>query len=408
MLFNHVNCILKVQFTWIMIDRILESTVLQSLEFFPAVGILGPRQVGKTTLVKSLMTQLHQSSVYFDLEIAEDYETLVNNTTWVIDNNQDKTIVIDEIQRYLPLLPQLRGLIDRNRKAGRFILLGSASPIFLQKSSESLAGRVAYHELSPIGYFEMMKSNIDKNTHWLRGGFPNALLAPKENLWSQWQQNFIKTYVEQDLANLGMSNQATITNNFLRMISHIHGSLLNYSMLGNSLGLTHTTVQRYVAILEQAYLIRRLEPWFVNMSKRIVKSPKVYIRDSGNLHYLHNIRSFTDLTQNPISGASWEGYVIEQITQHLQDGIQAYFYRTSNGAEMDLVLVKGLKPVVSIEIKLSIVPALKRGTTEAVNDLMTDYNFVVTPEGGNKPIKPKWMLCNLEEVLGQLKDLGLI
>ena len=391
-----------------MIKRILEATVLQSLDFFPAVGILGPRQVGKTTLVKSLMNQLNQSSVYFDLEIAEDYETLVNNTTWVIDNNQDKTIVIDEIQRYLPLLPQLRGLIDRNRKAGRFILLGSASPIFLQKSSESLAGRVAYHELSPIGYSEMKQTNITENTHWLRGGFPDALLAPTDIFWSQWQQNFIKTYVEQDLANLGMPNQASITNNFLRMISHIHGSLLNYSMIGNSLGLTHTTVQRYVDILEQAFLVRRLEPWFVNMSKRIVKSPKIYIRDSGNLHYLYNMRSFSDLTQNPVAGASWEGHVIEQIIQQLKDGIQPYFYRTTNGAEMDLVLVKGLKPIVSVEIKLSLSPALKRGSTESVNDLMTEHNFVVTPAGGNIPVKPGWIHCNLKEVLGQLAALDLI
>jgi predicted AAA+ superfamily ATPase len=391
-----------------MIKRILEVTVLQSLDFFPAVGILGPRQVGKTTLVKSLMNQLNRSSVYFDLEIAEDYETLVNNTTWVIDNNQDKTIVIDEIQRYLPLLPQLRGLIDRNRKAGRFILLGSASPVFLQKSSESLAGRVAYHELSPIGYVEVKDENITENIHWLRGGFPDALLSPTDIFWSQWQQNFIKTYVEQDLTNLGMPNQASITNNFLRMISHIHGSLLNYSMIGNSLGLTHTTVQRYVDILEQAFLIRRLEPWFVNMSKRIVKSSKIYIRDSGNLHYLHNVRSFSDLTQNPVAGASWEGYVIEQIIQQLKDGIQPYFYRTTNGAEMDLVLVKGLKPMVSIEIKLSLTPALKRGSTESVNDLKTEHNFVVTPSGGNMPIKPRWTHCNLKEILAQLLNLDLI
>lgn len=391
-----------------MIKRILESTVLQSLDFFPAVGILGPRQVGKTTLVKSLMSQLNKNSVYFDLEIAEDYETLANNTTWVIDNNQDKTIVIDEVQRYLPLLPQLRGLIDRNRKAGRFILLGSASPVFLQKSSESLAGRVAYHELSPIGYSEMKQENITENTHWLRGGFPDALLAPADNFWSQWQQNFIKTYVEQDLSSLGMSSQPSLTNNFLRMISHIHGALLNYSMIGNSLGITHTTVQRYVDILEQAFLVRRLEPWFVNMSKRIVKSPKIYIRDSGNLHYLHNIRSFSDLTQNPIAGASWEGYVIEQIIQQLKDGIQPYFYRTTNGAEMDLVLVKGLKPIVSIEIKLSLTPALKRGSTESVNDLMTKHNFVVTPAGGNMPIRPNWIHCNLKEVLGQLAALDII
>jgi uncharacterized protein len=391
-----------------MIKRLLENTVFQSLEFFPAVGILGPRQVGKTTLVKSLMNQLNRSALYFDLEIVEDYETLVGNTAWIIDNNQDKTIIIDEIQRYLPLLPQLRGLIDRNRKAGRFILLGSASPVFLQKSSESLAGRVAYHQLSPIGYSETQEENISENIHWFRGGFPDALLSPTDFFWSQWQLNFIKTYVEQDLVKLGMPNQASVTNNFLRMISHIHGSLLNYSMIGNSLGMTHTTVKGYVDVLEQAYLVRRLEPWFVNMGKRIIKSPKIYVLDSGNLHYLHNIRSFSDLTQNPIAGTSWEGYIIEQIIQQLKDGVQPYFYRTSNGAEMDLVLVKGIKPIVSIEIKLSLAPALKRGTTESVNDLMTEHNFVVTPTGGKMLIKSNWMHCNLKETLEQLTNLGLI
>ncbi len=391
-----------------MIKRTLEQTVLQSLEFFPAVGILGSRQVGKTTLVKSLMRQLNRASVYFDLELAEDYKTLATNTTWVIENNQDKTIVIDEVQRFLPLLPQLRGLIDRNRQPGRFILLGSASPVFLQKSSESLAGRVAYHELTPIGFVEIMEERIPEKTHWLRGGFPDALLAPTTIFWSQWQQNFIKTYIEQDLTNLGLPNQPTLVTNFVRMISHLHGSLLNHSMIANSLGITHTTVQRYMDILEQAFLIRRLEPWFINMSKRIVKSPKVYTRDSGILHYLHNIRSMTDLTQNPIAGASWEGYVIEQVVQQLQDGIQPYFYRTSNGAEMDLVLVKGLKPVVSIEIKLSLAPALTRGSTESVQDLKTEHNFVVTPAGGNMAVKPNWIHCNLKEVLEHLKTLNIV
>ena len=391
-----------------MINRILEASILQSLDFFPVVGVLGARQVGKTTLVKSLMRQSNRSAIYFDLEMAEDYETLVNNTTWVIDNNRDKTIIIDEIQRCLPLLPQLRGLIDRDRKPGRFVLLGSASPIFLQKSSESLAGRVAYHELYPVNWPEAMQVNIPENTHWLRGGFPDALLAPTDVFWGQWQQNFIKTYVEQDLSILGMPSQPAMTNSFLRMISHLHGSLLNYSTVGNSLGLTHTTVQRYVNILEQAFLVRRLEPWFINMGKRMVKSSKIYIRDSGNLHYLHNIRSFTDLTQNPIAGASWEGYIIEQVIQQLKDGVQPYFYRTTNGAEMDLVLVRGLKPMVSIEIKLSLTPALRRGSTESINDLMTEHNFVVTPAGGKTPLKPNWLHCNLTELLSQLTQLDLV
>lgn len=391
-----------------MINRAIEASVLRSLNFFPVVGILGPRQVGKTTLARKLISELNKPAVYYDLELVEDFETISQNTTWVLENNIDKTIVIDEVQRLLPLFPQLRALVDRKREAARFILLGSASPDFLQKSSESLAGRIAYHELTPILKSEAESSFIPQPTHWHRGGFPDALLAPDNGYWYQWQQNFIKTYVEQDLSAMGISTTIPLLNNFLRMISHFHGSLLNYSTLSNSLGMANNTVRRYVEILEQAYLIRRLEPWFVNVSKRIVKSPKIYIRDSGNLHFLSNIRHYEDLITHPIAGASWEGYVIEQIIPLLDPAILPYFYRTSNGAEMDLVLVEGITPVVSIEIKLSLAPALKRGSTESVADLQTEHNYVVTPNGGNVAVRPKWVHCNISELVEHLKALNLV
>nr|WP_295929359.1 ATP-binding protein [uncultured Dyadobacter sp.] len=391
-----------------MINRAIEAAILRSLNFFPVVGILGPRQVGKTTLARKLIGELNKPAVYYDLELTEDFQTISENTTWVLENNIDKTIVIDQVQRLLPLFPQLRALVDRKREAARFILLGSASPDFLQKSSESLAGRIAYHELSPILRSEAESAFIPQPTHWHRGGFPDALLAPDNGYWYQWQQNFIKTYVEQDLSAMGISTTIPLLNNFLRMISHIHGSLLNYSTLSNSLGMANNTVRRYVEILEQAYLVRRLEPWFVNVSKRIVKSPKIYIRDSGNLHFLSNIRHYEDLITHPLAGASWEGYVIEQIIPLLDPAVRPYFYRTSNGAEMDLVLVEGITPVVSIEIKLSLAPALKRGSTESVTDLKTEHNYVVTPNGGNVAVRPKWMHCNISELLEHLKALDLI
>ncbi|MET7255607.1 ATP-binding protein [Dyadobacter fermentans] len=391
-----------------MIDRAIEGSVLRSLNFFPVVGILGPRQVGKTTLARKLIDKLSKPAIYYDLELVEDFETLSQNTTWVLENNIDKTIVIDEVQRHLPLFPQLRALIDRKREAARFILLGSASPNFLQQGSESLAGRIAYHELSPILKSEAESAFIPQPTHWHRGGFPDALLAPDSGYWYQWQQNFIKTYVEQDLSAMGISTTIPLLNNFLRMISHLHGSLLNYSTLSNSLGMANATVKRYVEILEQAYLIRRLEPWFVNVSKRIVKSPKIYICDSGNLHFLSNIRHYEDLITHPIAGASWEGYVIEQIIPLLDPAIRPYFYRTSNGAEMDLVLVDGITPVVSIEIKLSLTPALKRGSTESVADLKTINNYVVTPNGGNVAVRPQWVHCNIHELIAHLKTLKII
>ncbi|MFN8348573.1 MAG: ATP-binding protein [Spirosomataceae bacterium] len=390
-----------------MIERYTKQIIQKSLSFFPAVGILGPRQVGKTTLAKQLARELTKPSLYFDLELFDDFQTLSQNAAWVIDNNRDKTIIIDEVQRFLPLFPQLRGLIDRDRQAGRFVLLGSASLQFLQKSSESLAGRIAYHELMPLQIEEAQSARISAQTLWFRGGFPDALLAPDDRFWYQWQQNFIKTYVEQDLSALGINAPTILLTNFLRMLAHNHGSLLNYTTLGNSLGISHTTVQRYVAILEQAYIVRRLEPWFVNTSKRIVKSPKLYLIDSGILHFLHGLRSPTNLVQHPITGASWEGFVIEQIIRRLKNGVSPYFYRTSNGAEMDLVLVEGIKPIIAIEIKLSLIPALKRGSTESIRDLGTSQNFVITPQGGDLSIRPDWIHCNIEEALERLDRLGL-
>ncbi len=391
-----------------MIVRNLETQIVDSLSCFPAVGLLGARQVGKTTLAKNIIKQLNVPSIYFDLEMPDDYQLLETNAAWVLESNQEKTVVIDEIQRLLPLFPQLRALIDRQRRAGRFILLGSASPQFLQKSSESLAGRVAYHELPPFLINEVASQGISIEKSWFRGGFPDALLAPTDAIAYQWHQNFVRTYITQDLSLLGLTAPPALLNNFLRMLSHTHGSLLNYSMLGNSLGIAQSTVQKYVSILEQAYLIRRLEPWYVNISKRLTKSPKIYVRDSGNLHFLHNLKTETDLVQHPIAGASWEGFVIEQVIQRLKSGIMPYFYRTSNGAELDLVLVEGITPVVSIEIKLSLLPSLKRGSTESINDLKTVHNFVVTPKGGNLTFKSDWIHCNIYELFGHLEKLNLV
>lgn len=391
-----------------MINRVIEADILRTLNYFPIVGILGPRQVGKTTLARKLIEELKKPAIYYDLELVEDFQTLTQNTTWILENNIEKTIIIDEVQRHLPLFPQLRALVDRKREPARFILLGSASPEFLRKSSESLAGRIAYHELSPILRLEAETAFIPQVTHWHRGGFPDALLAPDNGYWYQWQQNFIKTYVEQDLTQMGINATIPLLNNFLRMIAHMHGSLLNYATLSNSLGMANPTVKRYVEILEQAYLVRRLEPWFVNVSKRIVKSPKIYIRDSGNLHFLSNVRHYEELITHPLAGASWEGYIIEQIIPLLDPAIRPHFYRTSNGAEMDLVLVDGITPIVSIEIKLSLAPALKRGSTESVADLKTEHNFVVTPNGGNVAVRPEWIHCNIRELIVHLKALKVI
>jgi len=391
-----------------MIERIQNRYIPKLLGYFPAVGIVGPRQVGKTTLVKNLMSSLVKPCTYFDLESPAAYRQINEDPEWFLAQYQDQTVIIDEVQMMLSLFPLLRSLIDRHRVAARFILLGSASPEFLAKSSETLAGRIAYVELSPITVEEADLSGIDLKTHWFRGGYPDALLAPDNEIWQIWQQNFIKTYIERDLGRLGMTANSVTLFALLKMLTGIQGALLNYSNLANSLQLDQRTLTRYMDILEQAFIIRRLQPWFINISKRLVKSPKFYFRDSGNLHYLTDIADYQSLVSHLVVGNSWEGYIVEQICSRLNAQVKPYFYRTTTGAEMDLVLVKGIEPLVSIEIKLSTANSLTRGSTEAVQDLKTKHNFIITTEGGDFLYRPEWRVCNVVEIMKYLKELNLI
>jgi uncharacterized protein len=391
-----------------MIERSQKAQIEKLIKHFPAVGIVGARQVGKTTLVKNLEPVLDKPCVYFDLESPRVMAQLKENPEWFLSQYQDKIVIIDEVQLMLELFPMLRYLIDQNRVAGRFILLGSASPTFLAKSAETLAGRIAYIELPPLQFSEAISETINLKKHWFRGGFPDALLSPDDDIWALWQENFIKTYITRDLVNLGITISQSTLYNLLQMLTGIHGSTITYNDLANSLNINTKLVTQTIDILEQAFLIRRLQPWAVNVSKRVVKSPKLYYRDSGNLHYLSNVFEYDSLVRNKLIGHSWEGYVIEQICNALHQNVKPYFYRTSNGAKMDLVLVKGITPIVSVEIKLSSANSLTRGSTEALNDLKTEHNFVVTTEGGNYFTRSEWKVCNLGEVLQNLGELGLL
>lgn len=390
-----------------MIERKQKTAIKELLSYFPAVGIVGPRQVGKTTLVKSLASELAQESIYFDLELPSIYELLTQNPEWFLSQYRDKTVIIDEVQWMLSLFPMIRSLIDTERRAGRFILLGSASPAFLSKSLETLAGRIAFEALNPFTLNELSEEAISPQQHWLRGGYPSAILAPSDTLWWAWQQNFIKSYIERDLGLLKLNEIPLILYRLLKMIANLHGSLLNISDLSRSLQVDQRKVKNYLDVLEQAYIIRTLQPWHVNIPKRLVKSPKIYIRDSGNLHYLLDLNSYETLILHPAVGNSWEGYVVEQICNNLQEAVMPYFYRTANGAEIDLVLVKGIHPIASIEIKLSTAQSLSKGSTEAVQDLQTSHNFVVTNEGGDYFLRPQWRVCNLTELTQHLSTLGL-
>ena len=382
-----------------MIKRLAEDYVLADIRQFPVVGIIGPRQVGKTTLSKSLMTKLDKNVVYLDLELQEDI-TKLENAEIYLKAHQDDCIILDEIQNMPELFPVLRGMTDKYRVPGRFIILGSASPRLIRKSSESLAGRIAYTQLSPLNIQEVAKHS-DLKKHWFSGGFPDSVLA-LDNLSSKtWLRNFIQSYTERDLPLLGMPASPLVIRRFLTMLANYQGGLWNASNFAKSMGLSYQTLNRYLDFLEEAFLVSRLQPFSFNIKKRLVKSPKVYIRDSGVLHYLTSISDFEQLQGNVLVGNSWEGYVIEQIRQIASPEMDLYFYRTHNGAECDLVLVRGLQPVSAIEIKYTSAPKISKGFNIAIEDLGTMDNYIITPYSDSYQKSEKIKVCSLTDYLGR-------
>ncbi|MCZ8197448.1 MAG: ATP-binding protein [Flavobacterium sp.] len=388
-----------------MITRELSIEIIPLLDFFPCVAILGSRQVGKTTFVKNLQPFIDKPILYLDLEDTNDYEILSTNAQWFLTQNKEKLIIIDEIQRETKLFPLLRSLIDKQDKPGQLILLGSASPELLAKSSETLAGRIVYKELTPLTRFETLQYSQEE--HWFRGGYPKAFLAPNDFLWQQWHQAYLKTYVETDLRMLGLNASPILITKLLRMIASIQGSVINYSMLGNALGITSVQVKKYIDFLEHSFIIRRIEPFYINIGKRLVKSPKIYIRDTGILHSILQINSYDELISNPIAGNSWEGYVIEQIISKLNSNCTPYFYRTQSGAEVDMCITKGNEIIATIEIKLSNNPKISRGNTESINDLKTKSNFIVTFGNSDYQLNEFWKVVDLKTLYKELKKLNI-
>lgn len=378
------------------VTRISEAEILKLVSYFPVVAIVGPRQVGKTSLVEAIRSKLDKQSVYLDLENPDDLVKL-NTPSLFLEPLADQTVILDEVQKAPQLFPVLRGIIDRNRKPGRFILLGSASPDLIRDTSESLAGRIAYHELKPL-YWEEIKALADYRTHWFRGGFPLSLLAPNDEYARLWRMNFIKTYLERDLPLLGLKADPILTGRLWQMTAHLSGSLLNMENLSSSLGIHGTTVRSYLDFFESAYLIRRLQPYHTNIKKRLVKTPKVYIRDTGILHQLLGIPSLFELAGNPMLGASWETYVIEQISAILPDWAELYFYRTHQGTEADLVIARGGKPELLVEIKYSTTPRLSKGFRIAKEDLKTQKHFVICPVEAGFPLSEEVRVLGVNEL----------
>jgi hypothetical protein len=391
-----------------MIPRTLLQELPKLLSFFPVLGIIGSRQVGKTTLAKTLATDFNKPVLYLDLENRNDFALLDADPQWYLEQQQEKLVIIDEVQRMLSLFPLLRSLIDQNPSPSRFVLLGSASPTLLAQSSETLAGRIVYRELTPIRADEAQNATILQQTHWLRGGYPKALTAPDESLWYEWQDAFMKTYIESDLQLLGLRASPIVLRKLLQMLVSIHGNILNYSQLANSMGLSSHTVATYLDFLEHSFVLRRLQPYFTNIGKRLVKSPKVYFRDTGLLHYLSSINSYDALISHILAGHSWEGYVIEQIIGRLAPQVQPYFYRTQNGAEIDLCLLKNGEIVACFEIKLSNNPSSSKGNTEAVQDLNCINNFIVTPSASDKKPNALWQVCSLDSLWNYLIPLEVL
>lgn len=365
-----------------MINRVLTGHIDTLLREFPAVALLGPRQVGKTTLARSILRKQKRKTLYFDLENDADLARL-KDPAFLFDQYPDHCIVLDEVQRMPDLFAKLRPVIDRHRKPGRFILTGSASPELVKGVSESLAGRIAFAELAPINLQEAKKSRIGQQRHWFRGGFPLALTAANDPAFIRWMENFIRTYIERDLSMLfGVNLSEKIMRNFWYMLAAQNGSIWSAENYARSLGVTSPTVKRYLDFMEGAFLIRQLPAWFVNAGKRLVKSPKVYLRDSGLLHVLNRIHRVSDLPLHLTVGASWEGYVIEQVHQLKPAHIDLYYYRTHHGAECDLLLVNGLKPVMAVEIKHSSTPSLSKGFYTVLDDLKIKKGHIIMPKDG--------------------------
>ena len=377
------------------LPRNAEKEIIQLTKQFPAVAIVGPRQVGKTSLARYVADALEQKSIYLDLESPGDLNKLSDPELY-LGSLPNLTVILDEVQRVPGLFPVLRGLIDKRRVPGRFILLGSASPELIQDASESLAGRIAYFEMNPFSFSEVSQK-VDFRTHWLRGGFPNSLLAEDDKNSTVWREHFIQSYLERDLPLLGLNANPILTRRLWTMLAHWNGNLLKYESLSNSLGISGPTVRKYIDFFESAYLVRRIQPWFTNIPKRIVKSPKIYIRDTGILHTLLSIDSFDQLQGSPGIGASWEAYIVQEIASILPPRYELCFYRTQDVTEADLVLIKAGVPDKLVEIKYSSAPTVTKGMRIAAIDLQTRRNVIVAPVAESYPIGDGYeVLSNLE------------
>jgi uncharacterized protein len=383
-----------------MIPRLALGAIRERLNESPAVALIGPRQVGKTTLARAITDDLGQKAIYLDLEQAQDRAKLADPPAY-FSLHADKLVILDEIHRAPEIFSVLRGEIDARRRSGKpfghFLILGSAALPLLRQTSESLAGRIAYVEMTPLLVPEISTGKAEAeqpciglpSPHrqlWLRGGFPSSYLAASDAASLRWRLAFIRSYLERDIPQFGIRVPAATLERFWTMLAHVHGGLLNAQQLAGSLGVAWHTANHYLNLMEDLLLIRRLKPYAANTAKRLVKSPKLYIRDTGLLHALLGLRTLEDLLAHPVAGASFEAVAIEALIAAMPDGAHAFFYRTQAGAEIDLVVDLGNTRFIAIEIKSSTAPSVSRGFHSGCEDLRPLEKLVVYPGQERFPI----------------------
>ena len=387
-----------------MYKRQTHHFVQSALESQAAVVLLGPRQVGKTTLALDIASE--QPSVYLDLERDADRQILTEPDLY-LDEQAGKLVILDEVQQMPGLFKSLRGQIDQRRRAGfragQFLLLGSASNVLLQQSAESLAGRVRYIEMPPLQLTEVGADQM--NALWLRGGFPDSFMASSDQASMDWRLDFLRTYLERDIPALGPRIPAATLRRFWTMLAHVQGGLLNAAALAEGLGVSGQTIGRYLDLLVDLMLVRRLQPWHENVGKRLVKSPKVYVRDSGVVHALLSIGTIEGLLGHPVVGGSWEGFCIEALLAAAPTGTEPFFYRTSAGAELDLVLRLPWGDIWAVEIKRTTAPKVSRGFYVGAEDIKASRKLLIYAGEHDVPVAEGVRAMPLEQGIGLLRAL---
>ena len=386
-----------------MIKRRLERILQQALKENASIALLGPRQVGKTTLAIDLLKKVR--GAYIDLEDSVDRRKMDDFSAYYAEHLND-LIILDEIQRLPEVFANIRGIIDKQRRKGNrtglFLFLGSASMELLKQSGESLAGRIAYFELNPI---DMLEYNGEQNQLWLRGGFPESILATTDKQSLSWRKNFIRTYLERDIQQIGAKIPSETLERFWTMLSHQQGSMINMSALARGIDVSVTTANRYLDLMVDLLLVRRLKPYSFNIGKRLVKSPKIYVRDSGIAHALLNIGHLSDLMGHPVCGGSWEGFVIENLLSVCPSHVNSYFYRTAQGAEIDLIIEINHTELWAIEIKRSLTPAVSKGFHIGCEDINAKKKYVIHQGNESFSMGEGIMAMPLKNMMNELLQL---